>query len=93
MKLTKDDVLAYLDRDWSVFERTPRVYDPARYHALASALYAEVKRANPTWPTDDDRADDLAAHVRATRLFAEIHDARRRRADLVGSDDLISRRR
>jgi hypothetical protein len=79
VKLTKESVRAYVDRDWSVFERTPRTQDPARSHALADALYEAVRRANPGWPTAEDRAADLAAHVRATELYAKIHDAQRRR--------------
>lgn len=79
MKLTRENVHAFLDREWSIFDRTPRDYDPERFHALAAALYDQVKGANPSWPTDEDRAEDLAAHIRATRIYAEIHDAQRRR--------------
>ena len=68
MKLTKDDVLAYLDRDWSVFERTPRGVTLTKMAeargvpvALLPALVAQPAELARTRP---EALRDLAADVR-----------------------------
>jgi hypothetical protein len=73
----KEDVLAFRDRDWSAFERAPVTRDPQSCIRLAGSLHAQVRHACPDWPTDDERAADLDAHVRLSETFRRIFDAQR----------------
>jgi hypothetical protein len=77
----REDVKAYRDRDWEAFERAPVEQDSTANMALAASLYEQLRRTVSGWPSDADRAEDLAQHVRMSELFARIHRAQRSRGD------------
>jgi hypothetical protein len=54
-----------------------RAFGPARTMQVSRELFQYMRRLRPEWPTDRDRAEDLAHHVelkrkidRAARAFA-----------------------
>lgn len=79
LAVTAVQLREYLDRDWSMLEATGRVAWRRRLEvegpgALLAAIDAErahLQSIDPTWPTADDRASDLAALV----LFKQRIDA------------------
>lgn len=79
MSWTKESVLAFRDRDWNRFERTPVERSARSSELISASLYEQVRAAIPGWPTRSDRDEDLAAHLRLVELFTRIDDARRRR--------------
>jgi hypothetical protein len=81
VRFSTEDLLAFRDRDWALFERTAPVLSSARSAALAASLYEEMRIARPDWPTPDDREEDLSAHLRLIENFARIARAGRRGVD------------
>jgi hypothetical protein len=71
----RDSVRAYLDRDWSAGERLEREHWAALWRTLGPAanlraartLYEHVRRMRPEWPSEAERAADLAHHVALKR--------------------------
>jgi len=70
-----DSVHAFLLRDRSATEDLKRRHWAERFRAegsaatlaASSALREHAKRVRPDWPTDAERADDLAHHVALRR--------------------------
>ncbi len=49
---------------------------PSEAIAMAAELNLYVRSIKPDWPNDEERAADLAAHMRLAELF--LHAARHR---------------
>jgi hypothetical protein len=70
-------VRAYLARDWSAIRAAKRSYWRARLDrgGLAEAarvseqLRVQAQRDNPTWPTEQDREEDLESHQRVAQAL------------------------
>ena len=67
----------YVSRDWrsardakDAFwaERIARV-GPIEGFRIADELRRQLLAQHPDWPSDDERCEDLAAHVRLAELF------------------------
>ena len=79
-----EDVRAYLGRDWeAVAELKDRFWlEQRRLHGVAGAwkVADELRRAvlalRPTWPSEEDREDDLTVHVRMSEALRRVHRAR-----------------
>ncbi len=72
-----DDLKAYLDRRWAAAE-TLKVEHWAREFAergpeatlaVSRALWEHMRLVRPEWPSDDERRDDLAHHLRLKRAI------------------------
>jgi hypothetical protein len=80
-------VRAYLDRDWGLLEDDTERHRAAAYQRdptwawrTAAALREAVAKANPAWPTPEDREADFAHHLRLRRLLDRAsHELARRR--------------
>lgn len=87
MALKRADVRAFLDRSWGVLEAATDAHraeqaqaDPEWTWRTAAALREDVARANPGWPTQEDRERDHEHHVRLKALLDRAsHELRRRR--------------
>jgi hypothetical protein len=73
--MDRDAVRAFLDRGWGVAERLEREHwasvqrteGPQANLRAARVLYEHVRRVRPEWPTEAERAADLAHHVALKR--------------------------
>ncbi len=74
----KEDVRAFRERNWDAFERAAIPLESRTSGRLAADLYEQIRRAQPAWPTQEDRDSDLAAHIRLSETFRRIFDAWRR---------------
>jgi hypothetical protein len=76
----KEDLIAYARRDWQAIAASKRqrwaeqksqmtaaealsVGDELRYHAYA---------LRPGWPTEEDRRNDLASHIRVSEMLRSV---------------------
>lgn len=84
---SETDLREYAGRDWQRIESEDRAYWVGRYRQFggletlraSQALWQHMKTVRPDWPTEADRAADLAHHIqfkalldRASRAFANI---------------------
>ena len=68
---------AFLGRGWTEAERLEREHwarlrweeGPAALLRAAQALWDHVRRQRPDWPSERERAEDLAHHVALKRLL------------------------
>ena len=67
---------AYVERDWSAFARdetrTWRDTSPAERFRVAAELRRQVVDARPDWPSDEERAEDLATHLRVIDALRRV---------------------
>ena len=81
-----DDIKAYMERDWDAVRRWKDEYTAERIARLgpmeAFRMADELRRyalwINPSWPTPEDRREDLAAHERLAETFRRAAAASRR---------------
>jgi hypothetical protein len=79
-----EDIRAYLGRDWeAVAELKDRFWlEQRRLHGVAGAMQVanELRRAvlalRPTWPSEEEREEDIAVHVRVGEVLRRAHRAR-----------------
>ncbi len=78
------DLRNFARRDWQLIaqskedcwlEQKARM-TPSEAIAMAAELNLYVRSIKPDWPDDEERAADLAAHMRLAELF--LHAARHR---------------
>lgn len=70
-------VRAFVNRDREAVDALKRAHWVRRFREggpvaaldVAHALYEHARRVRPDWPSDAERADDLAHHVELKRLF------------------------
>jgi hypothetical protein len=76
----------YMARDWAAVrrakddywaERTARL-GPEEALRIADELRRQVIEHNPGWPTEEDRQQDLLAHIRLSELLRRASPARGR---------------
>ena len=83
--VNRHDVEAFVHRDWAAVRDSKSAYWAERFRqdgwrpawTAADALWLDVRRTQPAYPTADDRGRDLADHLklradldRAARAFA-----------------------
>lgn len=81
--MDRDALRAYLDRDRAAVEASKRSHHAGRYRAIGAAAGIEAgitlrdwaRRVRPDWPTDRDRAEDLAHHLALKALIDRYADA------------------
>ncbi|HEX3111321.1 MAG TPA: hypothetical protein VHU41_19620 [Thermoanaerobaculia bacterium] len=75
--LEREDVLAYANRDWNaIAEHKRRAWSEIKPEMTATdaldvaGMLSEVVSAiQPSWPTDQQRLDDLATHIRVSEML------------------------
>jgi len=84
--MRKEDILAFVNRDWAAIERAKRLH----WSQLRSQMTAEdalrvgdelrnhAHELHPDWPTEQQRRDDLATHVRVSESLRRVNLRRRR---------------
>jgi hypothetical protein len=68
----------FVARDWDAVRRAKDQYwaqriahlGPAEGFRIAEELRLQALMHNPSWPTSEQRREDLAAHVRLAGLFS-----------------------
>lgn len=81
--LNPDHVRAFVARDWKAVAASKREYWAERYREVgctaawdvSNGLLADVRARRPTFPSDDERAKDIEAHARLSRLLARAAHA------------------
>ncbi|MBK8256762.1 MAG: hypothetical protein IPK82_29335 [Polyangiaceae bacterium] len=76
-------VRAFVERSRRPVEHQKQVYWAAQHReqsyqrtlAVSHALYEHVRRIRPDFPTERDRADDLAHHIAFKQLLDRISNA------------------
>ena len=77
---------SFLDRDWAAvrdakdayWTEVTRVRGPLEALRIADELRREARQLRPGWPTAEDRAADLEAHIRLSeRLRSGVDPGRR----------------
>ena len=76
------DLRRFARRDWDLIAQSKEDFwlaqkealTPAESIAMAAELWRYARTIKPDWPNDEERAADLAAHVRLAELF--LHAAR-----------------
>ena len=71
------DIQSYVSRDWAAARESKDAFWATRIARLgpleglriADELRRQVIRQNPEWPSDQERDDDVAAHVRLCGLL------------------------
>ena len=76
----REDILAFANRDWDAIaamkrrswvEQKARM-TPAEAFQVADELRRHVRVLNPAWPTEADRRDDLAVHIRVSESLRRV---------------------
>lgn len=78
MDMDREAILAFARREWSRVEALKREHWASQFRdrgptaglRAGDMLREYASRARPDWPTEQDRADDLAHHVTLKRLLA-----------------------
>jgi hypothetical protein len=86
VKVRREAVEEYLNRDWALFEEseadhwraTKRTLGEGYAVLLADRLRREVAARRPDWPDEEERASDLVHHVRLAELLRRAAPSRRR---------------
>jgi hypothetical protein len=73
----RDALRAFLERGWTLAERLEREHWAAEQGGLGAAarwraaamLYEHMRRVRPDWPSEAERAADLAHHVALKRAI------------------------
>jgi hypothetical protein len=81
--MSPDDVRAFVRRDWDAIAAVKSAYWTGRFQqegwlpawTAADELWADLRRARPDYPNDDERAQDLAAHRLLCRRLDRAADA------------------
>lgn len=76
----KEDLIAYANRDWAGNERRKREFMAQQACAMTVterlAVGDELRRyaqmLHPEWPTAEDRAADLAVHLRVSESLRSV---------------------
>ena len=78
--MDRDDILAFARRDWAMVAESKTRYWLARKRTLSAAellavgdgLRRHALAVRPDWPTDAERAADLATHERVTEALRAV---------------------
>ena len=78
--MRKEDVIAFVQRDWNAIaalkrrrwaEQKSRM-TPADALAVGDELRHHVSALRSDWPTDEDRRQDLASHIRISEMLRRV---------------------
>jgi hypothetical protein len=83
----KEDIIAFARRDWEAIAANKRRrwaeqksrMTPAEALLVGDALREHVHSLNPAWPTEADRRDDLAVHIRVSESLRSVEPSKCRR--------------
>ncbi|HLX09095.1 MAG TPA: hypothetical protein VKY89_14675 [Thermoanaerobaculia bacterium] len=78
--MNHDDIRAYAGRDWALVEDLKRRFWIERKQALslvealavAEDLRLHVRGLRPDWPSEEERAEDLAVHARVSASLRSV---------------------
>lgn len=78
--MDRDDILAFARRDWAMVAESKTRYWLERKRTLSAAellaigdqLRRHALAVRPDWPTDAERAADLATHERVTEALRAV---------------------
>ncbi len=78
--MRKEDLVAFARRDWSRIAAAKDAYWADRKQRMAAddalrlgdALRQQVLTLRSDWPTDEQRLEDLAAHVRLMEMLRRV---------------------
>jgi hypothetical protein len=84
--MRKEDILAFVQRDWTAIAEQKRQWraEQAKRMTAAEALAIgdELRRyalgLHPDWPTEQQRREDFAMHVRISESLSRVHAFRSR---------------
>jgi len=71
------DVRAYVERDWAAVTAAKREHWAREFAArgflatfeASQVLWRHMRRLHPEWPSEDERREDLAHHIRLKRAL------------------------
>lgn len=75
----------FMARDWAAARRLKDSYwsdritrlGPVEGLRIAGELQRQMRLHDPSWPSEDSREADLAAHVRVAAMLRRVHAASR----------------
>jgi hypothetical protein len=75
-----EDIQAYMDRDWARVRKLKERYwveqkatmTPDEALAIADSLRRQAKALRPDWPSERERAEDLATHIRVSEALRSV---------------------
>jgi hypothetical protein len=78
--VNRQDLLAFAHRDWSLIAEAKTEFwqDHKRDHtpddilAVGEQLRQHARAVRPDWPSDSERAPDLAVHLRVTEALRAV---------------------
>jgi len=78
--MTDEEIRAFAARDWSLVEELKARFWAERKARLSAAqalatgdsLYRHARALRPDWPSAEERADDLATHVRVSACLQRV---------------------
>jgi hypothetical protein len=79
----KEDILEYVNRDWAAVERmklrrwAEQPLTPTEALMACDDLRKYAQSLHPDWPTEEERRQDLANHVRVSELLGRVKLPRR----------------
>jgi hypothetical protein len=84
--MRKEDLIAFARRDWSAIEESKRRrwadqksrMQPIDALSVGDELRRHVCALQPGWPTEADRREDLAVHVRVSESLRRVQPPDRR---------------
>jgi hypothetical protein len=76
----KEDVIAFARRDWNAVAELKRRWwseqksrmTPAEALEVGDELRHHVSALRSDWPTEEDRRNDLASHVRISEMLRRV---------------------
>jgi hypothetical protein len=86
VRVNRDDIRAFVNRDWAAVEdekarywaQRKRTMTAAEALATADTLREYARRTKPDWPDPDERATDLAVHIRVAEALRAVPKHRAR---------------
>lgn len=78
--MRKEDLIAYARRDWQAIAASKRQrwaeqksrMSPAEALSVGDELRHHAYALRPAWPTEEDRREDLASHLRVSEMLRSV---------------------
>jgi hypothetical protein len=70
--MTRDDIQRYLAKNWQAANAPSAPLSPVEALRRNAEALAALRAANPDWPGDAARAEDLACHLRVCELLRRV---------------------
>ena len=79
-EMERADLEAFLNRDWGAIQalkerfwvERKRQLTPDEALRIGDALRQQARALRPDWPSDEERQEDLAHHVRVSALLRSV---------------------